>query len=999
MPTEHKNGILRDVGVSDNYMPTEYSDTNAYNIVPYPRIYVKLPARIVDEHAGSDASATFEIDTNVFDETDIKASIDDFDTEVTLSSGIVSFTSLVAGDYTLKVRGYRSPTTYVQVDVPFTIYYIGEYNTKYTLTFKDNYNDETFTVRIKERDYDGSVIEFKAGDNPVIIDWGFDSPDEVYGAVLMPSRCQISLVVENDGDYDDLYDDSDQYRFKVEILRGAGLSAALYWQGWLSGNTYQVPLKDAPYIINVIAYCGIANLANVYATTGNRFTGRLAWNHDSISLTELIWAIRRELRLSTTSSSTPGVSGPNKILYYDHLIPIGHDADYPGLHHEVVDLRNLVEQDMTKTPTVLIALLEGILQPQFCKLIPYAGRWYIVPTIYYNTDSLSGHLQSTRTIYTSATLNDLLPSVDGINHSPLPDYSWRDNNQTKTFTETFNTIALLHKNKFEGSIPILPWFGENISGSLINKKVLNNQPGWFYFYEAEPADNPAPIRWNLQFLRVRMDYAVGCITQINTTVPGYWGIEPVPFYRHSNPDIHSLFEIKFTSHNFDSANLATLRIQVLCGGYYLTIPLTDSGVPEWVAMDLSIDTFSTYTQVIETQEVDFGANSFSKNHTIITPILPEALLDQEHFAFRVIASNNADYDDVQVVFVDNLKISQKWATLDEDLNPNIMSDDILEELLLLGNPNLDETISFELPIWNGFNIDGCTTSIGNDAIMADDEPIQAMQLNTATVNKVKYWAEQIRLAYASKRKIISGSISEHIQPWRHPVYRGDQYIISNQTHDLKANKSSVKLVQLPEQYVPLEDVLMVFDTTLEGNPDFAGGALEVAFRLVLGISGGTVYWGDDTSTSYSSGDQTATHTYATAGEYSVTIQSQKTFAVVINGNSTNTDISGKVSAISQIGSKCEYFNGAGTSNVIQSINSIQEPEPSTNINSIGYARYAFENNSIPTSNVNSILESLTSWTVTGNLNLSGQTPSAPPSGAGATAVTTLEGLGWTITVD
>ena len=186
MPIEHKNGILRDVGVSDNYMPEEYSDTNAYNIVPFPRLYVKLPARIVDEHSGDDGSATFEIDTNVFDDADIRASIDGFATYETLSAGIVSFTDLAAGEYTLQVRGYRTSTTYVETKVFFRIYFIGQYQTKYTLTFKDIHDDETFTVRIKERGYDGSVLEYCSGASPAVIDWGFDASSEIYGYSSMP---------------------------------------------------------------------------------------------------------------------------------------------------------------------------------------------------------------------------------------------------------------------------------------------------------------------------------------------------------------------------------------------------------------------------------------------------------------------------------------------------------------------------------------------------------------------------------------------------------------------------------------------------------------------------------------------------------------------------------------------------------------------------------------------------------------------------------------------
>jgi hypothetical protein len=60
-------------------------------------------------------------------------------------------------------------------------------------------------------------------------------------------------------------------------------------------------------------------------------------------------------------------------------------------------------------------------------------------------------------------------------------------------------------------------------------------------------------------------------------------------------------------------------------------------------------------------------------------------------------------------------------------------------------------------------------------------------------------------------------------------------------------------------------------------------------------------------------------------------------------------------------------------------------------------------NNLPTSEVNRILaEGSANFTSTsGDIDLSGQTPAAPPSGAGLTAKAELEGRtpGWTITVD
>ena len=994
MPIEHKNGILRDVGVSDNYMPEEYSDTNAYNIVPFPRLYVKLPARIVDEHSGDDGSATFEIDTNVFDDADIRASIDGFATYETLSAGIVSFTDLAAGEYTLQVRGYRTSTTYVETKVFFRIYFIGQYQTKYTLTFKDIHDDETFTVRIKERGYDGSVLEYCSGASPAVIDWGFDASSEIYGYSSMPSKCSMSLIVQEEGDYEELYDESDPFKFKIEILEGAGLDAVLYWQGWISGNTYQRPLRDVPYQINLVAFCGIGLLSNIYAASGTKFTGRTAWNHDSISLTDVLWAIRRELRLSTTSSSSPGPFGPNKILYFDHVWPFGHDQDYPAFFSEKIDLRKLVKQDLSKDePTTLIELLSNILAGQFCKLIPYAGRWYIVPTTYYEDDSFAGILQSTRTTFTPATINNILPVVDGINADPAADFSWRENNQVVSYTETFNTVVISHSNTYNGSIPIKPWFGSRKGApGIVNTFVDNNQPGWFIFYEQVTQDNPSPILYNLQYQRVLMSYAVG-IETVRHTIPGYWAIEPVRFKRHSNSLIESSFLIEFTSYNFDSDNLVTLRLQIFCAGYYLDIPVDDN-FPTWIEMDVAADTFDTYTQVLATQDVSFADNRFDKKHKIQTPIVPAAILNEEHFSIRILAGNNADYDGIQVLFVDDLKITQQWVELDEDDNPSVLSTRISESVALEANTSIDDFIEFNLPIWNGDTVDGCTTTFGNTTSMPDDDPIQAITNGVFTMNKERYWVNQLKKAYNIKRQVISGSINKHIEPWRHPVYRDDQYILVRQSHDLKANRSSVAMVELPFNYGP-DELIVVFDTTSTGNPDFTGGSLDIAFTVVFGGLGGLVDWGDGTVQNVGSDSHIVEHTYSSSGSKTITISSDQTFALI--AGSDFPAHSGKLKSITQWGSKCEHLNLIG--NDVESIDVIVQPEPSTNVFTPGYAKYSFTENNLTTADVNTILGVLVQWNITGIIYLENQATAAPPSGQGITDKETMEAAGWIVFTD
>ena len=59
-----------------------------------------------------------------------------------------------------------------------------------------------------------------------------------------------------------------------------------------------------------------------------------------------------------------------------------------------------------------------------------------------------------------------------------------------------------------------------------------------------------------------------------------------------------------------------------------------------------------------------------------------------------------------------------------------------------------------------------------------------------------------------------------------------------------------------------------------------------------------------------------------------------------------------------------------------------------------------DHNSLSVASVNTVLQQLVAnGAIDGTVNVSGQTPSAAPTGAGATAVTTLQAQGWTVTTD
>ncbi len=167
---------------------------------------------------------------------------------------------------------------------------------------------------------------------------------------------------------------------------------------------------------------------------------------------------------------------------------------------------------------------------------------------------------------------------------------------------------------------------------------------------------------------------------------------------------------------------------------------------------------------------------------------------------------------------------------------------------------------------------------------------------------------------------------------------------------------------------------------------------------------GTVDWGDGTVQSFNA---IGNHSYAIPGIYTVNIIVDVPANVTrINNDSDNiTSVSGlnNMPALNYLQininnlSALDVSGNPAMATVVAFSNSLTAFDISSNPNIITLNLFGSQ---LPVSDINNILINLDSFgLLNGFVRLDGQTPAAPPSGAGAVAKTSLQGKGWTVITD
>lgn len=160
----------------------------------------------------------------------------------------------------------------------------------------------------------------------------------------------------------------------------------------------------------------------------------------------------------------------------------------------------------------------------------------------------------------------------------------------------------------------------------------------------------------------------------------------------------------------------------------------------------------------------------------------------------------------------------------------------------------------------------------------------------------------------------------------------------------------------------------------------------MASIFIQGITTGTIDWGDGSAPDTYTGTGTYTHVYGPAGTYDINLMLVDPTTLIKMDANTNLFI--------LIGDLSSYTN---LSVLLVQNNQLTAIDISTNSQLVGLD---IRNNNLPTSAINASLIALDGFGLfAGNYLSNGQTPPAPPSGAGAVAKTSLQGKGWVVTTD
>jgi hypothetical protein len=115
-----------------------------------------------------------------------------------------------------------------------------------------------------------SVLEMKAGSDPLIFDFLSDT-DDILDSPIRGSKFSINVVSKTSFQWTGIYTNQDR-SLKVNIYYGS----TPYLTGFITSNNYSEPYNDTPYEITISANDGLGYLKEIlYDDSGTPYTGRI----------------------------------------------------------------------------------------------------------------------------------------------------------------------------------------------------------------------------------------------------------------------------------------------------------------------------------------------------------------------------------------------------------------------------------------------------------------------------------------------------------------------------------------------------------------------------------------------------------------------------------------------------------------------------------------------------------------------------------------------------
>jgi hypothetical protein len=189
----------------------------------------------------------------------ITATIDSFEDEsgTPADPGVqetLNFTGLPSGTHTI----YAKDSVGCQDSVTFEIPITSSYGVKYRMgTFQDFVKESSkdILIDILERSYSGPIIEICGGAGPVKVKYEGDRDDP--NAALIASDCEFELLVETDGDFDELFQGDDK-KFRTNLY----INGDLYHTDYIIPEFHSKPYIFEPYPVTITASDRLGELKN-----------------------------------------------------------------------------------------------------------------------------------------------------------------------------------------------------------------------------------------------------------------------------------------------------------------------------------------------------------------------------------------------------------------------------------------------------------------------------------------------------------------------------------------------------------------------------------------------------------------------------------------------------------------------------------------------------------------------------------------------------------------
>jgi|TARA_B110000914_G_scaffold158844_1_gene139721 hypothetical protein len=159
-----------------------------------------------------------------------------------------------------------------------------------------------------------TIIDSELTQDGFVLNW--DGPTDHVGASIIPSSCEVTWVVTNN-DLETLKNvikDSNDSRLGMAIYYDSGETYwKPYWVGVLNHEAIEYETKDLPYLIKLVANCGLNRLSNVeYTNDGATYT-------DEVSLaTTMARCINKIPTANFWSGSEPQLSEVVDMFSKDH---------------------------------------------------------------------------------------------------------------------------------------------------------------------------------------------------------------------------------------------------------------------------------------------------------------------------------------------------------------------------------------------------------------------------------------------------------------------------------------------------------------------------------------------------------------------------------------------------------------------------------------------------------------------------------------------------------